>query len=96
MITDGSLAEISVYPPCTSLPRMCCFCRFLRLMKSISYVLSVRVRIPTPPASTISNNFNLKLDSCVLEARGRSRHVLEVQNRDDQLPCAAEKRFSYN
>jgi hypothetical protein len=48
-------AEDSVYPPCPSLGRMCCFSRFSRLMKSTSYVLSVGVRIPTPPASTISH-----------------------------------------
>src|SRR4029077_5994784 len=52
MITNGRLAKVSVYPPCTSLRRMCCLYRFSRLMKSISYALSARLRIPTPPAST--------------------------------------------
>ena|SRR5277367_5475064 len=53
MISHGRLAKIYVYPSCTSLGRMCCFYSFSRLMKSISYALSVRLRIPTPPASTI-------------------------------------------
>jgi len=53
MITNGRLAKISVYPPCTSLRRMWCLYRFSLLMKSTSYVLCVRLRIPTPPASII-------------------------------------------
>jgi len=52
MITDSRLVKISVYPPCTSLRRMCRLYRFSRLMKSTGYVLSARLRIPTP-ASTI-------------------------------------------
>jgi len=47
------IAMDPVYLPRTSLRRMCCFGLFSRLMKSISYVLSVGIRIPTPPASTM-------------------------------------------
>src|SRR5436309_10736205 len=46
-------SDHSVYPPCTSLRRIHCFYSFCRLVKSASYALSVGVRIPTPPASTI-------------------------------------------
>lgn len=53
MITNGRPAKISVYPPCTSLGRIRCFYSFCRLVESASYVESVRVRIPTAPASTI-------------------------------------------
>ncbi len=42
-----------MYPPCTSLWRIRWFCRLSRLLKSISCALSIRLRIPTPPASTI-------------------------------------------
>ncbi len=41
-----------MYPPCTSLWRIRWFCRLSRLLKSISCALSIRLRIPTPPAST--------------------------------------------
>src|SRR5713226_584899 len=49
------VARNPVYPPCTSLRRIRCFYSFCRLVESISYVESVGVRIPTPPASTISD-----------------------------------------
>jgi hypothetical protein len=42
----------SVYPPCTSLGRIRCFCRFSCLVESVSYVESVGLRIPTPSAFT--------------------------------------------
>jgi hypothetical protein len=45
-------AGLSVYPPCTSLGRILCFQRFCRLVESITYGGSIRLRIPTPPAST--------------------------------------------
>jgi hypothetical protein len=37
-----------VYPACTSLGRIRCFCRFSRLMKSITYVFSIYLKGSTP------------------------------------------------
>lgn len=42
-----------VYPPSTSLRRIRCFYRFSRLVKSLSYVFSIGLRIPTPPSPKI-------------------------------------------
>src|SRR5437762_9627316 len=52
MRTRNHFEEDFVYPPCTSLRRMCCFSRFSRLMKSTSYAFSVRLRIPAPSTAT--------------------------------------------
>ena len=49
----GSSGRRSVYPACTSLGRIRCFYRFCRLVESVSYVQSMGLKIPTPPASTI-------------------------------------------
>ena len=42
-----------MYPPCTPLPRFYRFRGLCRNEESISCALSVGLRIPTPPASTI-------------------------------------------
>ena len=54
---DEKLIEVqtSVFQIRSSWAQFCRFQRFERLEKSVSYVFSIRLNIPTPPASTILN-----------------------------------------
>ncbi len=40
--------DCSVYPPCTSVRRFCCFSPFYQFLESVTYVLSVHSRGSNP------------------------------------------------
>ena len=40
---------VSVYPACTSVERIRCFCRFSRLIESVTYALSTSLLVRSPP-----------------------------------------------
>src|SRR5260370_13256344 len=74
-----------MYPPCTSLWRIRWFCRFSRLLKSISCALSIRLRIPTPPAST----------NCT-RAKGVAARTRGKVRRNQSPNLAAPRAFAFS
>jgi hypothetical protein len=96
MITDGSLAENLRVPDVYLSSANSLFLYFLPFNR-ISKLREISgAQNSDSPRLHHFNNFNLKLDTCVLGARGRSRRVPQWQSRDDELLCAAQNAFSYN
>jgi hypothetical protein len=86
---------LSVYPPCTSLGQIRCFWRFSRLVESISYGGSIRLRIPIPPAGTIPA-FDLKGITRALLADGSLSATNDATTTTIYLLSLVSQNFNKN